>query len=145
MFAVRLSRFIESLDDIAFNLCKMDVLGKTLQRACTAKCFQAEFDRQRLGRSKKMSIFLKSIYFINLCVMLSVMAFYSTMQIRGNLHDESITADFGNTVWASSWVKVPSWVPTIQSETPGQEYEEWTLVYANFNGVYLKDGRPHHG
>ena len=115
-----ISRFIESLDDIAFNLCKMDVLGKTLQRACTAKCFRAEFDRQRLGRSKTMSIFLKTIYFINLCGMLSGMAYVSTMQMSGNLHDDSITADFGNTMWASSWVKVPSWVPAFLRETPGQ-------------------------
>lgn len=140
---------MQQLDDIAFSLAKMDVFGKTLQRACTAKCFRAEFERQR-GRGWKLnrlSALLKAIYFFNLCGMLAGMAFVSVRQMNGYYQDDSITVDFGHTVWDGAWVKIPTWLPPTWLETspPGQ-FERWTLVYAFFNGVYEKegfhDGRP---
>lgn len=86
-------RFIQQLDDIAFSLAKMDVLGKRLQRACTAKLFQTEFEKQKLGRmsmrnslrrgNRRASIFLKSIYFFNLVALLGGMLYVSIRQTSG--------------------------------------------------------------
>ena len=86
-------RFIQQLDDIAFSLAKMDVLGKRLQRACTAKLFQTEFEKKKLGRmsirdslrrgNRRASIFLKSIYFFNLAALLGGMLYISMRQTSG--------------------------------------------------------------
>eukprot|EP00571_Detonula_confervacea_P010374 CAMPEP_0172301852 /NCGR_PEP_ID=MMETSP1058-20130122/3671_1 /TAXON_ID=83371 /ORGANISM="Detonula confervacea, Strain CCMP 353" /LENGTH=597 /DNA_ID=CAMNT_0013012139 /DNA_START=29 /DNA_END=1819 /DNA_ORIENTATION=+ len=132
--------FVQQLDDIAFKLAKMDVFGKTMQRACTAKCFRAEFEKKRLGTSRKLSIFLKAIYFFHLCAMFAGMLYVTVHQMRGDYHHDLITVDFANTIWEGAWVKVPSRLPS------SQQYEERTLVYSHFNGVYQKngthDGRP---
>ena len=78
------------MDDIAFSLAKMDVFGKKLQRACTAKCFKAEFPKQRFGRSRKLSVFLKTVYFCNLCGMLIGMGVVTARQMNGYYHHSSI-------------------------------------------------------
>lgn len=86
MPSIYLMVFLSSLvatqiDDIAFSLAKMDVLGKEMQRACTAKCFRYEFRKEK-KRNKQMSILLKSIYFVNLLAMIGGMAAVSMKQIR---------------------------------------------------------------
>jgi len=146
-------QFVQQLDDIAFALAKKDVLGKEMQRACTAKCFQTEFQRQKFGRSKKLSIFLKAVYFLNLGFYLGVMATVSIFQIRGTLYCDSITVDFGNGLWEEALVKMPSeqfekWVwlyPHFNDTVTPDQYEKWTLVYSYFNGVYERENRTHAG
>ena len=122
-------QFLQGLDDIAFSLAKIDVFGKRLQRACTAKLFQTEFEKQKFGRSKKASIFLRSVYFLNLIAFLGGMIFISMRQTSGYYQCNSITVDFGDAVWGDAVVEV----------SPG-EFEEWTLVFSTFNGVYKKSG-----
>lgn len=122
MHAKNSLRFVQHLDDIAFSLAKMDVFGKKMQRACTAKCFRAEFEQRRFGRNKNMTVFLKALYFFNLCVMLAGMCYVTVKQVRGDYQHSSITVDFGNTIWESSWAKVSWWMNSTQ------EYEEGPLV-----------------
>ena len=79
-------------------LAKMDVFGKGMQRACTAKCFQTTFDGQASGRSKKLKIFLKGEYFLNFIILLLPMAVISVRQMKGKFFAGSITVDLGNAV-----------------------------------------------
>ena len=58
--------FIQQLDDITFTIARKDILDKETQRARTEKYFQTKFEQQIVGRSKKMGIFLKAAYFINM-------------------------------------------------------------------------------
>ena len=104
-------QFISELDDIGFSLAKINgmcsfavlyslsihrvilnsfawnplliVLGKKLQRACTAKLYQTEFEKLRFKRNRKSSLFLKSVYFINLAAFIGGMIFVSTRQTSG--------------------------------------------------------------
>jgi len=124
-------QFVEQLDDIAFRLAKMDVFGKRMRLACTANCFETEFKKQtKLGsRDKRIGIFLKTVYFLNLAAFLAGLVVLSTRQASGYYQCNSITVEFGDDVWAESWVQNHS-----------GSYEEWTLVYSYFNGVYIKDG-----
>lgn len=91
MFKVLALQFIQQLDDISFSLCKMDVLGKRLQRACTAKLFQTEFEKQKFRRSRRNSLFLKSIYFINFALFLAGLIFVSLRQTSGYYQCNRIT------------------------------------------------------
>ena len=88
-------QFISELDDIAFALAKMDVLGRRLQRACTARLYQTEFEKQQFGRSKRASMFLKAVYFINLVLFLAFMSLISGRQNDGYYQCSEITVDFG--------------------------------------------------
>ena len=124
----------------------MDVFGKKLQRACTAKCFRAEFPKLRFGRSRKLSVFLKTVYFCNLCGMLIGMGFVTARQMNGYYHHSSITVDLGNFVWERAFIVIPPWLPSWLQTSPPGEVEQWTLVYSYFNGVYemtdIQNGRP---
>lgn len=145
-------RFIQQLDDIAFALAKMDVLGKGMKRACTAACFQAEFQRKKSGRSlrsKKFSVFLKTLYFLNLTLFLALMAAVSIRQNNGSYQVDSITVDFGNVIWEDALVKMPSafhekWLelyPWFEDVAAPDEFEKWTLVVS---ASYIAESRiPH--
>ncbi|KAL3792962.1 hypothetical protein HJC23_010975 [Cyclotella cryptica] len=126
--------FVEQLDDFSFQLATIDVFGKRMKRATTKKCFRAEFPHQSIGRGKGLSIFLKTLYFFNLLVFLSLLSVVSLQQKRGFFNCKSITVTFGNDIWEEAVVKT----------TNG--YSEAMLVYSFFNGVYeqkgSQDGRP---
>ena len=86
-------QFIQELDDIGFKLCKMDVLGKRLQCATLSPFFNVEFKKQRdnLGLKRRVKIFLKGVYFINLTLFLAVIAVVTSRQVTGFYQCNSIT------------------------------------------------------
>ncbi|KAL7536191.1 hypothetical protein ACHAXR_006980 [Thalassiosira sp. AJA248-18] len=122
-------QFVQQLDDIAFSLAKIDVLGKRLQRACTSSVFETQFEKIKV-ECKKSNAFLKALYFLNLGVLLAGMITVSTRQISGYYQCNSITVNFGDEVWD----------PAFALNTTSGEYEEWTLLFSYFSGVYVKNG-----
>lgn len=85
-FDVLALQFLQQLDDIAFRLAKMDVFGKRIKRASVRKCFRAEFEKLPFAKRKKMSIFVKSLYIVNLCGLMAGMAIVNIKQRRGDYH-----------------------------------------------------------
>ena len=83
-----------------------------------------------------MSIFLKTVYFLNLGALLAGMAVVSTKQKRGDFQCNTITVDLGNAVWEEALVKMPNeqyekWVwlyPFFNDSVTPDQYERWTLV-----------------
>ncbi|KAL7550457.1 hypothetical protein ACHAWF_017755 [Thalassiosira exigua] len=130
-------QFLQQIDDIAFHLAKMDVFGKDLKRASTRKCFRTEFERLPFARRKKMTVFVKVMYIINLAIMMTGIIAITIRQKRGAFHCDRITVHFGDDIWRNALVF-----------TDTGDIEEWNLVYSYFNGVYAKDedethdGRP---
>eukprot|EP00578_Thalassiosira_sp_NH16_P005900 CAMPEP_0181135596 /NCGR_PEP_ID=MMETSP1071-20121207/32735_1 /TAXON_ID=35127 /ORGANISM="Thalassiosira sp., Strain NH16" /LENGTH=293 /DNA_ID=CAMNT_0023222251 /DNA_START=170 /DNA_END=1048 /DNA_ORIENTATION=- len=108
-FNVLALQFISELDDIAFELCKMEVLGRRLARACTAKLYQTEFEKQK-------SIFLKTAYFINLAVFVYFMTIVTMRQQNG---DYQCQKD-----------------PVVKYQ--GEMVPGFTMVFSYFNGVYTQ-------
>ena len=130
-------QFIQDLDDIAFELSKMRVLGRRMQAATMAGYFEEEFEKQRDGLSLKwkMKFALKAIYFFNLAAFLGAMITVSTMQLGGKFHAQSVTLNFGDETWPKAIIK-----------NLGGQNIRVPLVYAFFNGVYdiegYYNGRP---
>ncbi len=124
-----LFKFISELDDIAFALAKLDVLGRRLQRACTARLYQTEFEKKRFGRGKKTSMFLKGVYFLNLALFLFFMSFISVRQNNGYYQCDEITVDFGDAVWEEP-------VVVFEDGTVMSDLRDFTLVFSYFNGTY---------
>lgn len=123
-----------------------------MQRACTAQCFQVKFEKNK-RRNKKMSIFLKALYFVNFCWMFGGMILVNIAQTTGRFQCRSITVDFGTQVWKEAWVNMPSeqyekWVhqyPYFKDVVAPDQYEKWTLVFSYFNGVYTRTNERYGG
>ena len=64
-------QFVQQLDDIGFRLARLDVFGRRMQRACTMRWFEQEFDYYKGCSKHKMA--LKAIYFANAIVFISAM------------------------------------------------------------------------
>lgn len=87
-------QFLQVLDDIAFRLAKLSTFGKRLKWATNKKIFLVEFDRLPFASRKKMSVFLKSLYVLNLSAMVSGMFWVSYQQMSGSLHCNSVFVTF---------------------------------------------------
>ncbi|KAL7552728.1 hypothetical protein ACHAWF_015965 [Thalassiosira exigua] len=128
-------QFLQQIDDIAFRLAKMDVLGKHLKRATVKKCLRTEFERLPFARRRKMTVFVKIVYLVNLCAMMAGMTVITVKQVDGDYNCDRITVDFGDHIWEDAHV---------YNVTGG--VETWDLIYSYFNGVYIRestsDGRP---
>jgi hypothetical protein len=123
--------FISQLDDIAFALAKMDVLGRQMQRACTARLFGFGFKKVKFKKVRRANLCLKSVYFVNIAVFLILLTAKTIGQQNGYFQCHEITVDLGDGVWED---------PVIVRSVPGQEGENFTLVFSYFNGVYKQDG-----
>ena len=123
--------FISQLDDIAFALAKMDVLGKRMQRACTARLFGFGFKKVKFKKVRRANLCLKSVYFVNIAVFLVLMTAKTIGQQNGYYQCHEITVDLGDGVWED---------PVIVRSVPGKEGGNFTLVFSYFNGVYEQDG-----
>ena len=70
-----------------------------------------------------MNKYLKGIYFVNLLLLFSGMAWITQIQENGGFHAESITVTFGDQVWNDAIVK-----------TASGELETRVLLFSYFNG-----------
>ncbi|KAL9184898.1 hypothetical protein ACHAXT_002675 [Thalassiosira profunda] len=122
-------QFVQQLDDIAFNLAKIDVLGNRLQKACTSPVFRQEFEKQKV-KCKKSDAVLKALYFLNLFGLVAGMVVVSTRQLSGHYQCNSITVNFNDEIW----------YPARALNVETGQYEDWTLIFSYFNGVYEKNG-----
>ena len=111
------------MDDIAFNLAKIDVMGRHLKLAALSKCFAAEFEKQPFALRKKMNYFLKGIFVFNLCILLAGMGMITHLQNTGAFYAKEITVTFGEQIWPNAIVTLPSGGVTTRS-----------LLFSYFNG-----------
>jgi hypothetical protein len=131
-------QFLQQLDDICFTLAKMDVFGKRMKRATTRRCFSVEYEKLPFARRRKLSVFVKALYLINLGVLLVGMAVINVKQDRGDYYCGSISIYLGDHIWEDA---------IVYNSTGGGE-ERMNLIFSYFNGVYAKnengtiDGRP---
>jgi len=106
-----------------------------MKEATIRKYFQLEFKKSKLGKSRTISLFLKAVYFLNLCAMVAGMCFVTIKQADGVYQCQEITARFPDNIWEGGIVM---W--------PDGRVEEMILNYPYFNGVYRQegshDGRP---
>mmetsp|Transcript_9587 Transcript_9587/g.16316 ORF Transcript_9587/g.16316 Transcript_9587/m.16316 type:complete len:607 (-) Transcript_9587:340-2160(-) len=125
-------QFLQQLDDIAFSVSKIEVLGKTMYLATMTPYFTTGFKRQktRFGIGKRIKFFLKGVYLVNLLIFLSVMCYVSIKQIGADYQCPSYTVGIGkgDEVWEEAYVHYPDGkILTLP------------LVFSNFNGHYKLD------
>ena len=108
----------------------MDVFGKRMKVSSTRKCFRSQFDKLPFNRRKKMTIFVKSVYIINLALLMAGLTVTTVRQHQGVYHCHSLTVQLGNDIWQDS---------LVFNSTTG-EMTKQNLIYSYFNGVYIKNG-----
>jgi hypothetical protein len=146
--------FLIQLDDISFVLSKMDVLGKRMRLACTARLFDVEFEKaKRSGRGERCTgLCLKSVYFANIVIGLGLLTSVAIGQSRGSFQCRKITVDLGDGVWEDPILNMAAREHGIAAKTAlginmtvaARDWNDFTLVFSYFNGVYEQDG-THHG
>ncbi|KAL7537688.1 hypothetical protein ACHAXR_008009, partial [Thalassiosira sp. AJA248-18] len=122
-------QFVSMIDDIAFRLAQLDILGKHLRNATSSSCCRTEFERRPYKFRKKMTLLTKFVFVFNLLFLLAGVTTIAVWQQQGLYHCKSITVTFGDDIWEHAWVKGPS----------GRE-KNMVLVYSFFNGVYEQVG-----
>ena len=129
-FDVLALQFLQQVDDMAFRLAKLDVFGKRLKVASTRKCFRTEFEKLPFSRRRKMSIFVKALYFINLCGLMAGITAITIRQSLGYYYCDAIHTNFGDEhIWQDAIVfNATGWV------------ERLDLIYSYFSGVYVLNG-----
>ncbi len=130
-------QFLQQLDDIAFSLSRMSVLSKAMKNATKSKYFQVEFNKSKFGRGRKLSIFLKGVYFFNMFGLFAGLLVVTLRQEAGHYTCSEITVKFPDKLWEDGIVNWPD----------GRYEEGMILNYPYFNGVYRqvderRDRRP---
>mmetsp|Transcript_7622 Transcript_7622/g.16602 ORF Transcript_7622/g.16602 Transcript_7622/m.16602 type:complete len:508 (+) Transcript_7622:542-2065(+) len=125
--------FVAVVDDIAFQLAKVDVMGKHIRNATSSTYFHIEFQKRPFFFRRKMTIFTKLIYVFNLVLFLGGVLAIGVMQRDGYFQCKSVTVTFGEDIWEKAFVEI----------SPGQ-YDHMVLVYSYFNGVYMQEGKERH-
>ena len=138
-FDVLALQFLQQIDDVAFRLARLSVLGRHLKRASLRGCFRRELEKLPLSeRRGRMTRFVSVMYLVNFCTLMTGMAIISRRQSSGYYTCESITVKFSDEIWENALV--------LNSTTGRVDNRGYDLIYSYFNGVYVvngtHDGRP---
>ena len=130
-------QFVQQLDDICFDLAKKDVFGKRMKRATMRRCFTVEYKKLPFARRRKLSVFVKVLYLVNLGALIVGMATINVKQVRGDFYCHSVSVYLGDHIWEGAVVYNNSNISK----------ERMNLIFSYFNGEYTKnstssDGRP---
>mmetsp|Transcript_18856 Transcript_18856/g.39215 ORF Transcript_18856/g.39215 Transcript_18856/m.39215 type:complete len:343 (+) Transcript_18856:110-1138(+) len=146
-FDVLALEFVQKLDDVAFDVARKDLLGKTL---CNATSVEYKIMKVDTWHDVKTNIIaneeqdaidpklrkrgfrhlLKAVYFINLACLLTWVIIIGEKQKNGDFRCNSVNLNFGDSVWENA----------IILDENGQPNRTATLVYSYFNGIYEKEG-----
>ena len=92
------------ISDIAFRLAQMNALSRRLKEATTRRYFRVEFKVSKLGRSRRISIFL--VRRLTVCVLCDIICEWVLIILRINVlncllpPESCVFLEFG---WFISW------------------------------------------
>lgn len=131
-FDVLALQFVESIDDVAFNLGRRGFLGRTMMKA-TRKRHSLQTSEEREEASKSYVHWLvRSVFCLNGIVLLLGLLSISHEQHHGQFRCGTLTVTFEEKIWEEANVKL--------SEPEDASSEPWLLVYSYFSGIYVEDG-----
>eukprot|EP00984_Skeletonema_dohrnii_P027544 scaffold17096_cov84-Skeletonema_dohrnii-CCMP3373.AAC.3 len=134
-------QFLQQLDDIAFSVSKIEVLGKTIYLATMTPYFTTGFKRQKT-RSGVIIIVLPILLDVSVQDFSDIVSLLLYIAYRNFLL--SYIVGKGDEVWEEAYVHYPD----DSKRYPGGTTLTLSLVFSNFNGHYKLDksrtsnGRP---
>ena len=134
-FDVLALQFVESLDDVVYGLAKRGFFGGSLMRA-TTKCHSLQIkngDNLGIGRGVSSNSsnhrFARGVYYFNGVALLAGAIVVGVKQHNGSYRCKTLTVTFPEEMLEKVYVG-----------GNGIAYEERTVHYPSFNGVYYQDG-----
>lgn len=119
--------FVESIDDVVFELCKRGFFGHILKSATEHGCeLVCKKSRDHTNFKAWMNRFIRLIYFLNAGLMVAGLSILMVKQNNGEYRCKSFSVYFGDDSWEDAWV-----------ELDNGDMEKRLLVYAHFNGIYV--------
>jgi len=129
-FDVLALEFVESIDDVIFELCKRGFFGRVLRNACTRDHHITIFPSNENMTFKKWTFrFIRFVYFLNASLMIIGLVVLTMKQDSGAFRCKSFSLAFGDDTWEESWVILDD-----------GSMEKRLLVYSHFNGIYIENG-----
>jgi len=147
--------FVESIDDVVFQLCKRGFFSRRLKIAAnqenTIECSSTSGARRLREWTKGV---IRAFYFSIMVVMCAGLSYITSKQPSGTYGCTSIVVRFGDEVWENSWVTLVDQQCSVDSDCSktnqkcfqGFEtdakfcHEKRLLIYSHFNGLYTFDG-----
>lgn len=145
--------FVESIDDVIFELCRRGFFSRSLKVAANQNNVIQCSSSLGARRIRKWSTrFIRAIYFSTAIVMLCGLSIITVRQSKGAYGCRSLLIDLGDGVWENAWVEldkkcsVDADCNNTNQLCYGDEdednrcYEKRLLIYSHFNGYYNQDG-----
>mmetsp|Transcript_16833 Transcript_16833/g.27649 ORF Transcript_16833/g.27649 Transcript_16833/m.27649 type:complete len:517 (+) Transcript_16833:850-2400(+) len=145
-FDVLALEFVESIDDVVFQLCRRGFFSRRLKIAANQnhaiQCSSSSGTRRLRKWSNRIIRFVYAAIMIGMCVGLS---YITAQQPTGEYGCTSIVVRFGDEVWEDSWVTLVDKMCSVDSDCSqkcfqGFCHEKRLLIYSHFNGLYVMDG-----
>lgn len=141
--------FVESIDDIIFELCKRGFFGRRLNIAANQdNVLQCSSSSSARTLRKWSNRFIRLMYFASAFVMVIGLSFIANFQMQGAYGCSSLILQFGDGTWKNAWVMLDKQCSVDSDCNANQKcysgdgfcYEQRLLIYSFFNGYYNQDG-----
>jgi hypothetical protein len=147
-FDVLALEFVESIDDVIFELCRRGFFSRRLKLAANQEhainCSSGSSSRGVRKWSKRI---IRFVYFSTIVVMCVGLSYITGMQPHGTYGCTNMMVRFGDEVWEDSWVELDQQCTTNSDCSNGNQkcfqglcHEPRLLIYSHFNGLYTQDG-----
>jgi hypothetical protein len=150
--------FVESIDDVIFNLCRRGFFSRRMKVAANQEnvlhCSSSHGARRIRKWSKR---FIRGMYFLTAIVLLSCLTYITIEQTRGAYGCRSLLVNLGDGLWENAWVQLDKQCSVDADCNNSNQrcyrekkeafcYENRLLIYSHFNGYYnhvgMKGERP---
>lgn len=125
-FDILALEFIESIDDVIYELSKRGFLGRKLRVAANNE-HHIECSAQSHGSRKWTKRFIRFIYLFNVALGIGALAYFSHQQQQGAYRCNSVTVSFGDAIWEDAYI--------VNGDGTT---EKRLLLLSHFNGVYVE-------
>jgi len=129
-FDVLALQFLESIDDVAFNLGKRGFWGTAIMDATQkSNSIQAADNERGIASLSWSHILARVVYYFNAIALLLGLVIVNVKQSEGAYRCNTMTVTFEEITLEEAFVyNAPS-------------DEPWLLIYSHFNGIYKEDGK----
>jgi len=144
--------FVESIDDVIFNLCRRGFFSRRMKVAANQEnmlhCSSSHGARRIRKWSKR---FIRAMYFLTAIVLLFGLTYITIEQTRGAYGCRSLIVNLGDGLWENAWVQLDKQCSVDADCNNSNQrcyrekkeafcYENRLLIYSHFNGYYNHKG-----
>lgn len=132
-FDVLALQFVESIDDVVFNLAMRGFFGSFLMKATTKRHSITAMGERGVASSAWEHRFARGVYYLNAVVLLSGMIVIISKQHHGDYRCKELSFTFEEKIWEGANIKLSNGDDDMTNESQ-------LLIYSYFSGMYVEEG-----